>query len=173
MWTMGALRYFVPMQSGFFFGFRIIANAGWKRVTLAQAGPLLASLDEDFEGSQLARDLRAGDFLTTLKSHEGVRCDVTESGDTCTVTGHLATWFEYCLLVEGLLLLLAAAAQAGGEGRGALAAAHDEVDEYPILQTYVARPGSVTVTKHEFEDLDEDETRSLLADHALESGAGL
>ena len=155
--------------NGFYFGVVIDLPApGWETVTLHDARVEMAELEEDFEGSELARTDNAKHIIDVLQSREGVTCEALTTIKDVSVCGYLASWHEYCLYVEAVLLLFVAATKAGSTARAALCADITSVTDHPIFQLYKVEHGKIVVDRPSFDDYDEATTLSLLAEHGLD-----
>lgn len=153
-------------MEGFHFAITIDAPPPtWDMQRLDQV--MLADFDEDLEGSELERAVTVGDVLELLEEAEDIQVKI-DRGTHVVVKGYLPEWHHYCLWVEDLLFLLAAARAVGATGRGALFADDGASAEYPIYQLYEVADGKVAVDKRDVESDGEDGCRKRLSKHGLE-----
>ena len=156
-------------MEGFLFAFTIDQPApGWEGVRLDAVSASLPAETDEFEGTQLERDVTVADVLAQLTSGESIDCSVERSPQHITVRGHLHDWYGYCLWLEGLVFLLGAARAVGTTGRGAIFADDGAAEDYPIYSLYDLVDGKLTVDRRDTVDDGEQETKARLAAHGIE-----
>jgi hypothetical protein len=153
-------------MEGFHYAITIDAPpASWATQRLDKT--TLTDFNEEFEGTQLERDVTVADVLQQLEDAEDIQIEIEREGNV-TVKGYLPEWFHYCLWIEGFLFLLGAARAVGASGRGAFFADDGLMAEYPMYQVYEVADGKVKVDKRDVESDGEDGCREILSKHGLE-----